>query len=101
MHMQVRHAFTCVRSAVDHHSVSAGQFQFLRHVACNQEQFAKQRSVFVARVRETRHDFLRHDQNMYWRLGIDIVKRNCVLIFPNDFGRNFAGDDFFENRHEP
>jgi hypothetical protein len=29
------------------------------------------------------------------------VKRDRVLVFPNDFGRNLAVDDFFENRHEP
>jgi hypothetical protein len=29
------------------------------------------------------------------------MKRNRVLVFPNDFRRNLAGDDFFENRHEP
>src|SRR4030095_12696912 len=38
---------------------------------------------------------------MHWRLGIDVVKGNRVLIFPNDFCRNLAGDDFLENRHEP
>jgi hypothetical protein len=37
---------------------------------------------------------------MHWRLGIDVVKRNRILIFPDDFGGNLAGDDFFENRHE-
>jgi hypothetical protein len=29
------------------------------------------------------------------------VKRNRLLVFPNDFGRNLAGNNFFENRHEP
>jgi hypothetical protein len=38
---------------------------------------------------------------MHWRLGIDVVKRNRVVIFPDDFGRNLPRDDFFENRHEP
>jgi hypothetical protein len=27
------------------------------------------------------------------------VKRNRVLIFPNDFSRDLAGYNFFENRH--
>src|SRR4030095_9207346 len=38
---------------------------------------------------------------MHWRLGIDVVKGNRGLIFPNDFGRYLAGDDFLKNRHEP
>jgi hypothetical protein len=29
------------------------------------------------------------------------VKRNRVLIFPDDFSWDLAGDNFFENRHEP
>jgi hypothetical protein len=29
------------------------------------------------------------------------VKRNRVVVFPDDFGRNLAGYDFFKNRHEP
>src|SRR5215472_17714082 len=36
---------------------------------------------------------------MRWRLRVDIVKSNRVLIFPDDFGRNLPRDDFFENRH--
>ena len=74
--MQMRHAFTRVRSAVDHDSIAAGQLQLLRHVARNQKQFAKQRSVLIGRVRETRNGFFRHDQDMHWRLRIDVVKRN-------------------------
>ncbi len=91
MHMQMRHAFTCVRSAVDHDSIAAGEFQLLRHVARNQKQFAEQRGVLIGRVRKTRNGFFRHDQDMHRRLGIDVVKRNRVLIFPNDFGRNLRG----------
>ena len=91
MHMQMRHAFTCVRSAVDHDSIAAGELQLLRHVARNQKQFAEQRGVLIGRVRKTGNGFFRHDQDMYWRLGIDVVKRNRVLIFPNDFGRNLRG----------
>jgi len=101
MHMQMRHAFTCVRSAVNHDSITTGKVQLLRHVARNQKQFAEQRGVLIGRVRKTRNGFLRHDQDMHWRLGIDVVKRNRVVVFPDDFGRNLAGYDFFKNRHEP
>jgi hypothetical protein len=38
---------------------------------------------------------------MYWRLGINVMKRNRVVIFPNDFCRDLPRDDFFENCHEP
>jgi hypothetical protein len=29
------------------------------------------------------------------------MKRNRIVIFPNDFGRNLARDNFFENGHGP
>jgi hypothetical protein len=29
------------------------------------------------------------------------VKRNRVVIFPDDSCRDLPPDDFFENRHEP
>jgi len=101
MHMQMRHAFTCIRSAVDHDSVPTGKLQFLRHVARDQKQFSEQRSVRIGRFRKTGNRLLRHDQDMHWRLGINVVKRNRLLIFPNDFSRDLAGNNFFENRHEP
>jgi len=100
MDMQMRHAFASIRSAVDHDSITTGKLQLFRHVARNQEQFAKQRGILVARIRKTGNGFFRHDQDMHWRLGLDVVKRNRVVIFPDDFGRNLPRDDFLENRHE-
>jgi len=99
--MQMGHAFTCIRSAVDHHSVPTGKLQLLRDITRNQKQFAEQGGVVIGGVGKPGNGFFWHDQDMHWRLGIDVVKRNRVLVFPNDFGRNLTVDDFFENRHEP
>src|SRR6478752_7278544 len=52
------------------------------------KRFAEQRSVRVGRFRKTGNRLLRHNQDMYWRLGIHVVKRNRVIIFPNDFSRD-------------
>ena len=101
MHMQMGHAFTRVRTAVDHDSIAAGELQLLRNVARNQKQFAEQCGVSIGRIRQTGNGFFRHDQDMRRRLGIDIVKCNRVLVFPNDFRWDLAGNNFFENRHEP
>ena len=100
MHVQMWYAFTCVGSAVDHDSIAGGQLQLFCHITRNQKEFAEQCGVLICCIRETLNSFFRHDQHMHWRLGIDVVKRNRVLIFPNDFGGNLARDDFFENRHE-
>ena len=97
----MRDAFTGIGSAVDHDPIAAGEVQLLRQVARNQKQFADQCSVIISRVRKAGNNFFRHDQDMYWRLGINVVKRNRVVIFPNDFCRDLPRNDFFENCHEP
>src|SRR4029077_5316203 len=33
------------------------------------------------------------------RLRIDVVKSNRVIVFPNDFRRNLASDDFLKDGH--
>src|SRR5437588_704756 len=48
---------------------------------------------------QTRNDFFRNDQHMHRRLRIHIMERNCVVIFPDDLGRNFASNYFLENGH--
>lgn len=101
MHVQMRDTFTCIRSAVDHDSIAIGQLQLLRHIPRDEKQFAKNCRIRVGRVRETRNNFLRHDQDMYGRLRIHIVEGNGVLVFPDYFGGNFARDNFLKNRHEP
>jgi hypothetical protein len=34
------------------------------------------------------------------RLRINVVKSDCVIVFPNDFRRNLSRDDFLENSHD-
>jgi hypothetical protein len=85
--------FHLLRSAVDHDSIAAGKLQFLRHVARNQKQFAQKcMSSSLASARRGTAFFGTSEHAL--GLGIDVVKRNCVIIFPNDFGRNLARDDF-------
>jgi len=32
-------------------------------------------------------------------LRVNVVKGQCIIVFPDDFGRNLSRDDFFEDRH--
>jgi hypothetical protein len=61
----------------------------------------EQFGVGILRFAQSLNNALWHDQDMYWRLGINVMKRNRVVIFPNDFCRDLPRDDFFENCHEP
>jgi len=37
---------------------------------------------------------------MYWRLRIDVMKNDSVVIFPDDFRWDLSCDNFFENGHD-
>ena len=63
------------------------------------EQPAKQRSICLGRVGQSRHDSFRHDQDMHRGLRVYIMKSQRLFIFPNDLRRNLAPDDFLENGH--
>ncbi len=45
---------------------------------------------------QTGQVLLGNDEDVSWRLGIDVVKGVGVLIFVHFFRRNFAGDNFAE-----
>jgi hypothetical protein len=36
---------------------------------------------------------------MHGCLWINVVKSDCIIIFPDNFRWNLARDDFFENGH--
>src|SRR6266513_1164241 len=100
MYMQMRHTFTSVGSTVDHDAIATRQIQLLRDIARNEEQFSEQRAVAVGRLCEPRYHSFWYDQHMHGRLRIDVVERDRVIVFPNDFRRSLAGDDFFKNGHD-
>src|SRR6266436_7864602 len=37
---------------------------------------------------------------MHGRLGINVVKSDCVVILPNDFRWDLSCDNFFKNGHD-
>ena len=99
VHVQVRDAFAGVGSVIDHDTVPAGKLELFGNIARSQQQFPKECAIAVRRIGQTRNDPLWHNQNVHWRLRIDIMKRNRVFVFPNYFGRNFASNNLFENSH--
>src|ERR1044072_1904772 len=99
--MQMRHAFARIRSAVDDDTVtSLVDAHLFREITGDEQKFSKESAIRFARSSQTWDDFFRHDQNMHRRLRIHILKGNRVFVLPNDLGRNFGRDNFFENSHE-
>ncbi len=41
--------------------------------------------------------FSRDDENVRWRLGIDVAESEAVLVFVNDIGWDSAVDDFLKD----
>jgi len=60
----------------------------------NQEHFANQFRVILFNIIDRSYVLLRDDENMVWRLWIDIPERQDVHGFIDDIGRDFAVNDF-------
>ena len=99
VHVQVRDAFAGVGSVIDHDTVPAGKLELFGNIARSEQQFAKECAIAVRRIGQTQNDPLWHNQNVHRRLRVDIMKRNRLIIFPDDIRRDLSRDDFFENGH--
>jgi hypothetical protein len=97
MAMQMRHRLAAIPAVVDHHAVAA----FCPAPIAGPPRrpgAADGRAAFhpPPRPRTGAGCFLGNDQDMRWRLGIDVAERQHRFILKHDVGRNFARDDFLE-----
>lgn len=102
--MQMRHALATIRTVVDHEPkafVGRIDAQFLGDFLRRQKQMTKNGLIVRLRFADTRNEALGDDENVGWRLRIDVVERDAVVVLVNDVRRDFARDDFFENGHCP
>lgn len=97
--VQVGHGFAAVRAIVDHDAVTGGEVELAGQVGGGEQQVAEQGLVGERRLVDPRNGFLGYDQNMHGRLRLDVVNGDAVLVFVSNLGGDFAGDDFFEERH--
>ena len=96
----MRNAFARIRSAVDDDAVTAlREIEFFRHHSRSEQQFPEQRLIGIRRLSQPPNAVLRNDEHVHRRLRIDIMKGEHVVVFVNDFRRNFAANDFLENGH--
>jgi hypothetical protein len=97
--VQMRHRLAAVRTVIDDQPKTGIEDAFLfRHGLRDQEKMAQQRFIGCRGGTDSRDFFFWNDQDMDGRLRMNIVKGNAEVIFVGNLRRNFAGDDFRENR---
>lgn len=94
--VQVRHGFAAVRTVVDDEPVTALQIQLFSNFGSLEQEMAEQFVVVRRGFGDANHGFFRKDQNVRWRLRIDVAYGEDGIVFKNNLGRDFAGDDFFK-----
>ena len=55
--------------------------------------------VFGLGFGDSSDGFLGNHQHVRGRLRVDVVEGKDEVVFVDDVGRDFAGDDFLEERH--
>lgn len=98
--MEVRHGFPTIGAIVDDQAVAGFvNSQLGGHFGGLEEQMTEQAMIFGGRFREAGHNFFGDDQDMSWRLGIDVAEGEGEVVLEHNCGRDFARDDFLENCH--
>ncbi len=55
--------------------------------------------ILRLRFGNARDGFLRDDENVLGRLRVDVIEGENKVVLVNDLCRNFASNDFLEERH--
>jgi len=98
MDVEVGHALAAVGTVVDRDAIAVRQIEFFCESRGRQHQMAEQSLVGRGRVAEARDVLFRNDQHMYRSLRLDVMDCDTLLVFMGNSGRDFAVDDFLENR---
>lgn len=98
--VHVWHGFAAVWSVVNDEAKTAFvDFELAGDVACFQEKVAQKFLVFFMGGCHTGDHFFGNEEEVGWRFGRNVVEAEAKIVFVNDFGRDLAGDDFFEESH--
>jgi len=96
MHVQVRHRLTGLFFAIHNESITVIQFELRGKLFGNDVKMTKQGLVTLADVFVRAKHLLGNDQDMSRRLGVDIAKRQALVVFVHHFCWNLAIDDLLE-----
>ena len=90
--VQVRHGFAAVRAVVDDEPVAAFfQADDIRDLGGLEQQMAEQFPVAGGCLSHARDHFFGDDQNVRWRLGIDVVEGEHGIVFIDNRRRESPG----------
>lgn len=95
--VEVRHGLTGVRAGVDDEAETVGELKFFRDKVGDINEMAEHGFVDGRRFRYAWNGFLRDDEQVDGRLGLEVVENDAVFVLVFDFRRDFAVNDFLEN----
>jgi hypothetical protein len=93
MQMEVKNGLACAAPVIHHRPVTVEQIQFAGKLRGNELQFSENRLIFGSRVVERREVFAWANQYVGGRLRADVFKREYLIVFVNDLGRNLPRRD--------
>ena len=102
--MEMRHRFTAIQSVIDDEAVAGTlQPEMIRDLGGLQQQMAQQTMIIRRGVGNAWDGFSRHDEDVRWRLRIDVVEGQDQVVFIDDGGGDVFVDDLLEYgfAHEP
>ena len=97
--MQMRNGFPAVRPVVYYQTIAGfGKAEFFGDFGCFEKQMAEQFVIVGRSFGDSRDVFLRNNQDMDGRFGVDVAEGEHKVVFVNDVGGDFAVDDLLEDR---
>src|SRR5262249_34887446 len=85
---------------IHHEAIPAfSQSQYRRNMRCFQQQMAQQGLVQGLGGADAGDWLLGHNQDMYRRLRVDVMKGQDQVVLISKLRRNLPGNDFFEECH--
>ena len=98
MNVQMRDGFSSVGAVVDDGAKARFREAFLlRDDAHARKEVPEEGGLFRGRFRDARDELLRNKEEVDRGLGLDVSEAEAEVIFINDLGRNFTGDDLLKN----
>jgi len=91
MQMNMKDGLSCRRVAIHHNPVTIlTKTRLLRHFFGSEVKIADLLPVGISQVVDSRNVFAWNDQNVGWRLGINVAKGEYFICLEDDVGVEFS-----------
>ena len=92
--------FAAVGTVVDDEAVAGGGYVFAAgDVSGGEQEVAEEALIIGLGSSDAGDGFFRNDEDVNRGLRGNVAEGEALVIFEDDVGGDFAGDDFFEKRH--